>query len=310
VKKHLGEDAGAFADGELSPAQMAWAWAHHRSCAWCRDAVDGQREVRAELSHLSGPHIPPQALAALYELVPKSSVAVLDAPGGGAAPRPPSMNRPHAPVGPAMRRRRHRRVATAVSALSLAFIVTVGALYAVGGWSSPGEDVVTGARTLAGANAGSKSAAVTAVTGAEEIASDATLDWLAKEGWSVPTALPDGYCFRDFEPMRWGGQEFVLLELTTPSGWMWVVSHHSHINTGDVEPLELRQLGGRDVYFDLSGHAEAGAFDAGHDLVAFVSDSPESEIAEVIRAYPEATERSAASRVARGWTSIVGQLAG
>jgi hypothetical protein len=282
--RHLDESAGALADGELDSTEMAWAWAHFRTCPYCREAVDGQREVRATLRGLRGPHLPPDTLADLYGLPASAPSAA-----GHALPAPPT------------RRRRRRRVAMG-SALT-AVLLTAG-MFALGGWGVSPAPAVSGARILADTTA--LTAAVSAGDLDEEDIdeSGAIHAWLRADGWSVPAALPEGFYYSDFRTGVGTGENYVIVKVATPSGSIWTINWHIALSPGDLEGMKVETIGGRAVYVDEVATPKAGAWRVGPDFAVFVSDASDEDLAALIAASPPQARAGVGERFDRAWRGL------
>jgi anti-sigma factor RsiW len=68
---HIGSNASALVDGQLSPADEERAWQHVLGCAGCRRLVEREGWVKQRLAGLAGPATlaaPPALLGSLYDV--------------------------------------------------------------------------------------------------------------------------------------------------------------------------------------------------------------------------------------------------
>jgi len=68
---HIGSNASALVDGQLSPADEERAWQHVLGCAGCRRLVEREGWVKQRLAGLAGPTTlaaPPSLLGSLYDV--------------------------------------------------------------------------------------------------------------------------------------------------------------------------------------------------------------------------------------------------
>jgi hypothetical protein len=321
----LGNAAGAFVDGELHGAQMAWAWSHYRSCARCAEAVDDQRAVRAMLGTDRGPLIPPDVLVTLYAMGSQARPAAAPAKVlvGAAVAQPPAApeaaGRPASPghaARPEPTRRRPRRRTTVAGAAAAAALLGLPLLtWVLGGWDVEGEEIVAGARHLAGTNANLEAAAAGEPSGADESQSRAVLAWARANGWPVPDQLPEGMLFAGFESNVFGSdRDHAVLDIAAGSGRVWVLMwRDTPVKAASLDGLDAREVGGRTVYFSReAGRQSAGLWLSGHDLMVFVSDASEADIGEIVKGSPPAAQDTIEARIARGWFAaghIVRELA-
>jgi hypothetical protein len=330
---HLGERAGAFADGVLDPETMARAWAHYRACALCRDMVEGQRAVRGQLRRLKGAgHIPPDVLNALFAIGSKTATAsqatlvsdkatvsttltAITLPEAAVLPGRPTARQIHrsktGPIRPPVRRvtkrrhlaRRHPGFFTA----GLAALLTTGfltSLWVVGGSAEDGRELITQVRAQALAiGKTSQIEPVSEVT--EQVGqSQAVLEWMRQVGWSAPHSLPPGFTIRSAEQGTWNGHQYVSMAVDSPTGLIVMTGRRSDLDTANLGGLTPRQIGGRTVYVDESDGRLACVWQVGNDMVAVVSDATTASLAELIAVTPLAHAGSFSSRIARGWESV------
>jgi hypothetical protein len=296
---HLGWRASALSDGELTDEELARAWTHYRMCAWCREQVDGQREIRSHMGKASGPHIPPDVLTELYA-TPQFAGAVTavaqPAGSGRASRRPP--------------RRKARRGRSLVRGAAMASGV-VGTLVAVvfTGAFVLGDPVLSASEAVAAARETAADGVLEPVPRSHlapayaEEESVAMLAWMAEAGWSVPHSLPHGYYLADFTYSRSDGESLATV-VATPSGSISLALIHGRVDPSSLGSLTARQIGGRTVYCEeVDGHL-TGVTDSGGELLAFVSDASEEELATVLDNSPDAKPIDASTRLARGWDQI------
>lgn len=69
---HLGARVSALLDGQLTPAEAEQAWAHVHACHVCRDQVEREGWVKAQLAGLSGgpDAVPDHLVGSLRSLTP------------------------------------------------------------------------------------------------------------------------------------------------------------------------------------------------------------------------------------------------
>jgi anti-sigma factor RsiW len=68
---HIGSNASALVDGQLSPADEERAWQHVLGCPGCRRLVEREGWVKQRLAGLAGPSTvaaPPALLGSLYDV--------------------------------------------------------------------------------------------------------------------------------------------------------------------------------------------------------------------------------------------------
>ncbi|MDR0945096.1 MAG: hypothetical protein LBM66_02900 [Bifidobacteriaceae bacterium] len=365
MTEHIGEGAGAFADGELPPEQMAWAWAHYRACPLCRQIVDDQVAVRTVLRGTTGPHITPEMLRGFNKVSPSTAQVAadpflkivsgledeLDLPDefrravsadsglSGAdqartvaklAAVPQVRHHPprHVPGGSgpsqSIRKRRQfkrrRRLVGLTGTLALVCALAMSAVFMLGNWYTSADAAISGIQILAHVNSAQAGAANESWTKPETVASsDAVLDWMRSNGWSAPATLPHGYYISFFSPMHYQGENFVLLDIATPSGNVWVNAHHARVNGNDLEDVKTSTLGGRTLYWENPGaHGAApttgnpqvcmselsGIWTTGNDVWAFVSDAGCDELAAIIDATPPPKPFTVGVQLQRGWMVI------
>ncbi|MDR1428555.1 MAG: hypothetical protein LBJ08_12515 [Bifidobacteriaceae bacterium] len=294
---HLGWRASALSDGELSSIELARAWAHYRTCGWCREQVDGQREIRAEMGKLSGPHIPPDVLIGLYA-TPRGAAqpaSVHDRRAAGSADR-----RPHG------RPERIRRARTVQVALVSTAAIVIGGLtsaYALGDAALPAPQVVAAARESAVLNASREAANSRHPAEHAYEETQAALRWMATAGWSVPETLPDGFHFTSYDYSTFE-EASVSVVVATPTGSISLTLLHARIDPGYPGDLEARTIGGRTVYCQEVDGQLAGAMNSGGELLAFVSNTTEQDLATILANSPGPAKVTPSTRIARGLDSL------
>lgn len=68
---HIGSNASALVDGQLSPADEERAWQHVLGCPGCRRLVEREGWTKQRLAGLAGPSVlaaPPGLLGSLYDV--------------------------------------------------------------------------------------------------------------------------------------------------------------------------------------------------------------------------------------------------
>ena len=68
---HIGSNASALVDGQLSAADEERAWQHILGCAGCRRLVEREGWIKQRLAGLAGPNAlaaPPSLLGSLYDV--------------------------------------------------------------------------------------------------------------------------------------------------------------------------------------------------------------------------------------------------
>ena len=279
---HLGEQAGAFADGALSAEKMARAWSHYRSCIICRDLVAGQREVREELRKLRHSKIPPDILNGLYAIASEEALQ----------PR----RRHRAPVG-ATKRPRRRSAVRMLTGVGAAACAIVSGLWVLGGGQESGMGLLE--ETLAAARA-HRDVAV------EQPASRVT-DVLGAD-WAGLDSLPTGYSIEAIETKEGAASDHVHIYLSTPTGKVSLTVSHTLLRSDHVGVLEPQSIGGRTVHGEESGGRITGLWQSGEDAVAFVSEASVTSLETIIKGTPETQSSSFPTRVSRGWHFITSAL--
>jgi hypothetical protein len=297
TQRHLGWRAGALGTGELTDDELARAWTHYRMCAWCREQVDGQREIRAELGKVSGPHIPPDVLSELYATprwAAPPTAAPEPVPVGGGSHRPP-------------RRRRTRSARRlAITTLGVVGLFTAAGLmsaFALGDRVLPAPEALRAARESAAVSAPREAVNSPHLADHAREETIAMLDWMASAGWSVPDSLPDGYYLSDFAHTA-SDEHALSVSIATPSGSVWLRLVHGRVDDGDLDGLSERLIGGRTVYCEDAGGQLAGVTNSGSELMAFVSNASDGDLAAVLANSPGPTTIAAGARIARGWGQI------
>jgi hypothetical protein len=165
--------------------------------------------------------------------------------------------------------------------------------------------VVTAARQSAALNAAQEAANSRHPAHHAREETDAALAWMASAGWSVPSSLPDGYYFTSFEYSTVEDESLQVM-IATPTGSVSLtVIHDSRIDPAHIGDLEERVIGGWPVYCQEIEGQLAGAMDSGGELLVFVSNASEADLAAILANSPGPEPNTAAARITRGLRHLI-----
>jgi hypothetical protein len=190
-------------------------------------------------------------------------------------------------------------------------LVTVGAIvvgglstaYAIGDSTRPAGQVVAAARQSAAVNAPREAANSRHPSDHAREETEAALAWMATAGWSVPETLPEGYHFTSFEYSTIEEEKLSVM-IATPTGSISLTLLHARIDPSDLNGLTARVIGGRSVYCHEVDGQLSGAMNSGGELLAFVSNASEDDLAAVLANSPGPRAMTPAARIARGLSQM------
>lgn len=318
---HYGEWISAYADGELSRAQVARLDTHLLQCARCARELAEERAARSML--LAARDVAPsddltQRLMAAAAAAAQDSSCLTPERRGARARRArdrarvelrtltPGETGPTFPAltGEVTGRRRN------VAVLALAGFVGLSAgAFGLAALGAPPRVVPSAHRAEALAtlaHAGGPAAAVLAGTDAQgQVDGDATVAALREAGWHVPVDGAAGIALVDH---RWVGAEELELDLAVGGTTIVLRERVGRLDVQSLASAEVRTVAGVDVYV-LSDSPWHVAWQVG-DLVV-ESYGAEADIATStdVVAGTSVTNRFA-SRVVRGWDTLVTTVAG
>lgn len=331
---HLGSWVSALVDGQLAPPEAERALAHVASCPSCADEVAAARQARRALSVAPDVVPDPELTARLLAL-------------GTAATPPAGPRREHqravVPLGesayavPAkalsgdlMGRRRSpaRLLAGTLGGLGvvLGVLFVLGdrpavvpathpaeALTALGAAPQASPPSRTDGARLVTALATTPRPATTGTAVPDPADGAAVVDWMHREGWSGPAALPAGYRVTAVRITAAdddaGTGEVLRVDLAGPRGRMVLTEQRGRLDVEALGPAERLTLDGRTVHL-LSRHPWHAVWQCGDTVVSLVSEAP-AELAEtlVTRFPPHAYDDGIPARLTRGWDTVTGALA-
>jgi hypothetical protein len=285
---------------------------HVRRCAACAQAVEDQREIKRLLRSLPGTGPSPDLVDFLASLdgpqqLPRSALR----PAADAGPHVLGVIRTSTssrkPQAPASRPRPRRLVLIVAAAVAVAAVIGVtGTLYVLGAEEACGTELLASAREIAKARNQAPAGPTPEV--------EATLDWLERNGWDAPGALPSSYTL-DWFDLDWQdmhphpGYQYVTLGFSHPSGSAVLVMRRAHLKAQVAQELHPQTIGGSELFLaDQAdgGPATAGMWETAHGAVAFAGDIPSADIAELAGAFPGAKSESVSERLGRGWRHLAG----
>lgn len=308
---HLGSWISALADGQLDPGRTEQALEHVATCRECARELDDARRSRRLLSSTMDDVRPDPMLTArliaLQASIPGTDDDPLRSPGRVAAPRPGWGGVPlpglvdgvrlsgHVPTG---RRRTARFLALGAGGVGVLGLV----LFVIGQGPqvTPGVSAADAMTMLARTGpderaAGTDVLAGIAPAGIGEQRSAAAIDWIAGEGWAVPSDLPEGL---EVTAVRLVGDEGQMLEIDlSGAAGHAVVREQAGRLAGDEEVQVLART---------PAHLAWQSEDVVVDVVA---DLPDDMLAELVASFPAHDyDAGVLSRIARGWSTATGAI--
>ncbi|PZR55092.1 zf-HC2 domain-containing protein [Xylanimonas oleitrophica] len=322
---HLGSWLSALADGQLPPDQAERALSHVAVCGLCAAELEAAREARRALAAAQEVHAAPDLTARLLAL----SATVPPTQGDPLRERPqPGPWSARAPwegtltgdlAASARRRRVRRAVGVGVGGLGAA----AAALFAVGNvpvvvpdpspqhvltlLARTGPDAAAAGQDVLGSVVPPGAAAVAAGLGPGTDARDAAaLDWVGRQGWVSPDALPAGL---DVTALRLVGArgEILELDLSGEAGHVVVREQVGRLAPGTGT---TQRLGGREVAV-LSSEPWHVAWQCDDVVVDVAADVPQEVLEQVLTAFPgDGYDAGVLPRIARGWSVVTGTATG
>ncbi len=128
------------------------------------------------------------------------------------------------------------------------------------------------------------------------------LDWMRTQGWTCPTAVPDGWSVTSVRE-RDGG-ETLEVALSGPAGDVVVTEQHGRLDAGALTAADRLDVAGRTVYL-LSTSPWHAAWQSGDTVVEVVSTDTGPEVANVVAQFPDGEfDTGLSARLTRGWDTL------
>ncbi|MDF9875775.1 zf-HC2 domain-containing protein [Cellulosimicrobium cellulans] len=314
---HLGSRLSALVDGQLTPAEAERALEHVACCPRCAAELSAARAARRALSS-AGPVEPAPDLAArllaLSAQIPSTdgdplrSAPVTGDPWAQPVPLPRGAWSGEVRRG-AMRR---RVVGLVVGGVGVAAV----GLFALG--ESPlvtpelhrsdplsvlaqAAPRATGALVVGGARTADQAEG-------DGVALDGTaaLAALDAQGWTRPTALPEGFSVVDVRDDAARGT--VEIDLEAPGGEAVVREQSGLLDTAALAGGEAWDVGDRRVHV-LSEEPWHVVWQSGDTVIDVVADTEQETLAALVAAFPARDyDAGVPARISRGWTTMTGAL--
>ncbi|PWD50333.1 hypothetical protein C8046_06355 [Serinibacter arcticus] len=272
---HLGDDAGALADGSLDEAGEARARAHLDGCDACTDLVRQQQRQRRLTSSLGAVEVPTSLQDRLLALT------AADAADAGT-------DRPRAPWESTPRRSPIRLVAVAAVSVMGLGVVAGGSLVVLGAsrTTSPERLTALAAEPMPG---GADAVVV-------ETSDGGTDAW--PTGWTSPAELPTGTELVTVSELSSGD---LRVELSVEGEAVTVLETHGVVDLTDVEVTRSVRVGQLEVH--LVG--DWWLTQAGGEVVAVTSTDEDLSLS-VIREFDASGAPGVLESLSRGWQVIAG----
>lgn len=128
------------------------------------------------------------------------------------------------------------------------------------------------------------------------------LDWMRTQGWTCPTAVPEGWTVTSVRE-RDGG-ETLEVALSGPAGDVVVTEQHGRLDAGALTAADRLDVAGRTVYL-LSTSPWHAAWQSGDTVVEVVSTDTGPEVASVVAQFPDGEfDTGLSARLTRGWDTL------
>lgn len=314
---HLGSRLSALVDGQLTPAEAERALEHVACCPRCAAELSAARAARRALSS-AGPVEPAPDLAArllaLSAQIPSTDGDPLRSAPVTGDPWAQPVTLPRGAWSGEVRRGavRRRVVGLVVGGVGVAAV----GLFALG--ESPlvtpelhrsdplsvlaqaapratGALVVGGVRTADQAEGDGA-----ALDGAAALAA------LDAQGWTCPTALPEGFSVVDVRDDAARG--IVEIDLEAPGGEAVVREQSGLLDTAALAGGEAWDVGDRRVHV-LSEEPWHVVWQSGDTVIDVVADTEQETLAALVAAFPARDyDAGVPARISRGWTTMTGAL--
>ncbi|KAE8762584.1 anti-sigma factor family protein [Georgenia thermotolerans] len=301
---HLGDDVSALVDGQLPPERAEEALAHLVGCEPCAREVANERASR-------------RRLAQARDVAPSAELTHRLMRMAHEPPPPEHRGRTLVDLAlqPLTSGRTRRRLAVR-SVLVLAGVAGVaGVLTVVGMLTERTGDPALMVAQLSGAGTGESRFVVSADTprtaaigGPTADTTHAALGWLAANGWSAPSRLPD-----DLRVSHVGtvagpdGQELLEIELLGDGHQVVVLEQRGVLDGASLAELPAVDLGGHEAY-QLPVPGIALVLQCGDITVLVAGPGGEDDaVRAVAGAFPVTEPGSGMTdRLGRGWQTLVG----
>lgn len=306
---HLGSWVSALADGQLTGVQRERALAHVAACDDCAAELAAARAARDALASCADVCPAPDLTARLLSVAPPEPQLPPRAPEPDPFRVPRSDLSQYEPVGGFVRRTWSSRTGSPlrgeVAPRRLPVRLAVGSVAGVGAVASllfvlgarpdvvpvshPGSDLfLLGQAPAAGL-----------VTPAQDETTGGT--WAAKQGWTVPDALPSGWTVTG---TRWSADGTVLeVDLTGPSGVAVLTEQQGRLADDVIRDAQRSEIGGREVVV-LSTEPWHVAWQTGSCVVQVVTTHG-GDLDALVAAFPASDYADdVPTRLARGWSTV------
>ncbi len=167
-----------------------------------------------------------------------------------------------------------------------------------------------GGATSRGATGAARSTTLPYAVGAElehriDEATERVLGWLAREGWSAPARLPDGYRIAAVR-LAPEGPGSVEMDLTGTRGLIVATLQHGRLDPDVVADAIPAQTDGGTLYV-LSSAPWHAVWQAGGTVVSVVAQRPAEVLEELVVAFPlREYDAGPAAAINRGWHELAG----
>lgn len=297
MTSHFGAWISAYVDGQLPAARVERLEAHLVVCADCSRELGDERRARSMLlaarDVAPGPDLTARILAGTG---PASPPHVSPRRDGHPDLRPDTGSRAYPALTGELRRRRHawRWAAASVAAVGLGVVglSELGRPPLV----SPDTERVSALGTLALAPVPGV-VGVAATTGSSDV-----LARLARAGWVVPTALPDGVTLAS-HTVR---DDHLEMDLDTPAGPVVVVERRGTLATALAQHTAVR-VAGRTVYV-LTSEPWHVATQVGDVVVEVYAPDDDGPALDVLASLGDETRSGLVTRVVRGWSVLTQEI--
>jgi len=313
---HLGSRLSALVDGQLTPAEAERALEHVACCPRCAAELSAARAARRALSS-AGPVEPAPDLAArllaLSAQIPSTDGDPLRSAPVAGDPWTQPVPLPRGAWSGEVRRGtvRRRVVGLVVGGVGAAAI----GLFALGESPVVTPDLhrsdplnvlaqaaprATGALVVGGVRTADRSAGDESAPGAAALAA------LAAQGWTCPTALPEGFSVADVRDDAARG--LVEIDLEAPGGEAVVREQSGLLDTAALAGGETWDVDGRRVHV-LSEAPWHVVWQSGDTVIDVVADTEQETVAALVAAFPARDyDAGVPARISRGWTTMTGAL--
>ncbi|WP_264031916.1 zf-HC2 domain-containing protein [Cellulosimicrobium sp. SH8] len=316
---HLGSRLSALVDGQLTPAEAERALEHVACCPRCAAELAAARAARRALSS-AGPVEPAPDLAArllaLSAQIPSTDGDPLRSAPVAGDPWAQPVPLPRGAWSGEVRRGavRRRVVGLVVGGVGVAAV----GLFALGESPVVTPDLhrsdplsvlaqaaprATGALVVGGVRTADQAEADGTAPGGDGAAALAALD---AQGWTCPTALPEGFSVVDVRDDAARG--VVEIDLEAPGGEAVVREQSGLLDTAALGGGETWDVGGRQVHV-LSVAPWHVVWQSGDTVIDVVADTEQETVAALVAAFPARDyDAGVPARISRGWTTMTGAL--